>query len=62
MDPKLVQITFGKHKGKTVETVYNSDKGYLDLCMKQPGIVSKYPQLVGAISVLQRKIRLIPGI
>lgn len=49
VNPSLFQIPFGKHKGRSVEAVYNSDKSYLDWCMKQDNIVMKNPKLVDAI-------------
>lgn len=47
----MVVISFGKHNGKSVSTVYNTDKSYLEWCLKQPNIVQRHPQLVSAISI-----------
>ena len=51
IDPSSVCLTFGKHKDRSVAFVYQSDKSYLDWCMKQPGIMQKHPLLLTAINM-----------
>lgn len=47
----MVIMSFGKHSGKSVATVYSTDKSYLEWCLKQPNIVQKYPQIISAIAI-----------
>lgn len=51
IDPSSVCFTFGKHKDRSVASVYQSDKSYLEWCMKQASIMQKHPLLLTAINI-----------
>jgi len=59
MDVCSLKFTFGKHKGKTVLEVYTTDKSYLDWCMTQPNLASKFGT---AINKCQEVLANIAGI
>lgn len=62
MDPNKVLFTFGKHTGKSVYEVYNTDRGYITFCTEKSDIAKKNKQIGAAINICKQLENSIQGV